>query len=90
MLFPQVSDDDGNPAKFFRTAHKCDAFSYCIFASEAIIQNINLNIDPERRHYLLDASFKVCPLGEFNHFLIIHIEYMETVNGFKQNTFVQK
>lgn len=50
------------------------------------MQNINLNIDPERRHYLLDASLKVCPLGEFNHFLIIHIEYMETVNIFNQNT----
>lgn len=78
-----INDSDDVPSTsrkpFFRFVHKCDTFSYCVFASQAIINKIEQNIDVQRRHYLMDATFKVVPLGEFNQFLIIHIEYMEMV-----------
>lgn len=61
------------PTKFYRCVHKCDSFSYCIFASPSIIYHIEREIDVKRRNYLLDATFKVVPLGEFNQLLIIHI-----------------
>lgn len=33
----------------------------------------------DRRNYFMDATFKVCPYGEFKQLLIIYIEYMEQV-----------
>lgn len=72
-------EDGGTPLQFYRSTYVCDDFSYCIFASESVIRNIAANISVERRNYLMDATFKVCPMGEFTQFLIIHVEYMETV-----------
>lgn len=79
-LFIQFDSGNDNPYRFYRGVYRSDAFSYCVFASEAIIRMIDANIEVQRRNYLLDATFKVCPLGEFNQFLIIHIEYMQAVS----------
>lgn len=61
------------PTKFYRSVYKCEAFSYCIFASPSIMHNIEREIAVQRRHYLMDATFKVVSLGEFNQLLIIHV-----------------
>ena len=44
------------------------------------IQNIINNIRVNDRQYLMDATFKVCPNGEFKQLLIIYIEYIESVS----------
>lgn len=68
-----------SPNVFFKTVFTSKSFSYCIFASDAIIRNINEYIAIDRRNYFMDATFKVCPYGEFTQLLIIYVEYMEQV-----------
>lgn len=88
VYFLHIQFDSGNddPYRFYRGVYRSNAtkrsktFSYCVFASEAIIRMIDANVEVQRRNYFLDATFKVCPLGKFNQFLIIYIEYMETVS----------
>lgn len=64
---------------FFRGIHVSAEFSYAVFASQGIIDLINQNIAVQRRKYSMDATFKICPLGEFRQFLVIYIEYIESV-----------
>lgn len=64
---------------FFRGVHVGDEFSYAVFASQRIIELIEHNIVVPRRKYLMDATFKICPYGEFKQLLVIHIEYIESV-----------
>lgn len=68
--------------RFFKYAHSSKDFQYCVFASQNIIDGIKKNIPLRRRKYLIDATFKVCPYGAFNQFLIIHIEHLEEVSRF--------
>lgn len=65
---------------FFKYAYESKAFSYCIFASDNIISAIEKHIPVERRKYLMDATFKVCPYGIFNQLLIVYIEYLGEVS----------
>lgn len=65
---------------FFRGVHIGADFSYAVFASQSIIEMIEKYITVDRRRYLMDATFKICPLGEFTQFLIIQIECIESVN----------
>lgn len=65
---------------FFQYAHHSKAFDYCIFASLNIINGIKEKIPVERRQYLMDATFKVCPFGSYNQLLIIHVEHLEEVS----------
>lgn len=69
-------------AEFFKHAYESKEFSYCIFASDNIINKIKLNITINRRKYLLDATLKVCPFGVFNQLLIIYVEYLGEVNDY--------
>lgn len=49
----------------------------CTFlASETIIDMIKENIEPERRKYMMDATFKIVPVGVFKQLLIIYVEYL--------------
>lgn len=64
---------------FFRGVHISDEFSYAVFASQRIIESIEKNITVLQRKYLMDATFKICPYGQFNQFLVIYIEHIETV-----------
>lgn len=64
---------------FFRTAYACALFEYCIFASDDIVKRILADIPKDRRNYLMDATFKICPHGVFKQLLIIHICYLEKV-----------
>lgn len=66
---------------FFRGVHVGTEFSYVVFASQKIIELIEKNIVVDRRKYMMDATFKICPYGEFTQFLVIHIEYIESVKS---------
>lgn len=65
---------------FYKNVFSSEQFSYCVFASDVIIDGIK-TIPVERRHYLMDATFKVCPFGEFKQLLIIYIGYLERVSN---------
>lgn len=71
-----------NPKQFFKKLHESETFSYCIFASEKTITLMEKNINPANRHFLIDATFKVCPFGAFKQLLIIYIKYMQKVRQF--------
>lgn len=71
--------DELTSNRFFKYAHSSKDFEYCVFASDNIIEGIKKNIPVERRKFLLDATFKVCPYGKFNQFLIIYVEHLEEV-----------
>lgn len=43
---------------------------------------IEKHIEVNKRHYLLDATFKVVPVGPFNQFLIFYVNYIEKVRIF--------
>lgn len=66
---------------FYKQTYECKEFSYCIFASDNIINGIISNIPIDRRHYLMDATFKVVPFSPFRQLLIIYVEYRSNVNA---------
>lgn len=77
LMFGMTKAD---PSKeFFKTVFQCDTFSYCVFASEKVITLMDCHLPKAERHFLVDATFKVCPFGAFKQLLIIYIKYMEKV-----------
>lgn len=63
--------------RFFKTAFQCDEFSYCLFASDTIVDRVSNRIPVDQRVFLMDATFKIVPFGQFNQILIIYAAYME-------------
>lgn len=53
---------------------------FTVFASFQAIKMIEKNIPLDERRYLLDATFKVKPLGDYYQVLIIHIELKNDVS----------
>lgn len=53
-------------------------YAFHVFASFAVIDQIKKNIEPGKRRYLMDGTFKVVP-REFSQLLIISIEYKHLV-----------
>lgn len=51
-------------------------FTFVIFLHN-IIDGIQAHIPIERRRFLIDVTFKVCPYGPFNRFLIIYVDHLE-------------
>lgn len=49
--------------EFFKYAYSSKDFQYAVFASDNIIDGIKKHIPKDRRRYLIDATFKVCPYG---------------------------
>lgn len=64
---------------FYRTCFTSPSFSYCVFASQRIIDVIQSHLPPNQRDYYLDGTFKVVPFGEFNQLIIVHIEFYSKV-----------
>lgn len=67
---------------FYKGLHedKSRGFAFCVFASDNIINLINEHISIAERNYLMDATFKVCPVGPFAQLLIIYLEYCNDVS----------
>lgn len=74
--------ENGTTEKFFDTAVETENFSYCVFSSKKIISMINDRIKPEKRHILLDGTFRTCPLGSFKQLLIIYVRVDHQVSIF--------
>lgn len=74
-----ITANNEEPTQFFRKVFISETFSYCVFASQPIIDRITEHIPAGRRNFYLDATFKVVPFGEFNQLLIIHVEYFDKV-----------
>lgn len=55
-------------------------YTFCIFASFAIINMVKHNINPQKRHYLIDGTFKTVP-RTFYQLLIVSIEFKNDVSS---------
>lgn len=74
--------DGDQPNILLKHVNDDENVAYCLFASDKIINKIKANIAVDRRHLLMDATFKVCPFGSFKQLLIIYIGYMDKVTEF--------
>lgn len=66
-------------SQFYKGSYSCDDFSYSYFASDHVMDNIRINIPENQRAFLMDATFKICPMGEFYQFLVIYIGFCDQV-----------
>lgn len=82
QAFGYAFGSEGTKEIFFDAAIQENDFSYCIFSSKKMIELINTRIQPKKRHILLDATFKTCPLGPFTQLLIIYIRVDHQVSAF--------
>lgn len=72
----------GSDDKFFDAAIETNDFSYCVFSSKKIINLINTRRAPNKRHILLDATFKTVPFGPFKQLLIFYVRIDHQVRTF--------
>lgn len=68
--------------EFYNGIVQNEQYSFCVFSSKHIMNMIENHIEVDRRHYLLDATFKVVPVGPFNQFLIFYVNYIQKVSEF--------
>lgn len=82
---PEILKSFGNAygieEKFFDAAVETDNFSYCIFSSKKMINLINTRIAPNKRHILLDATFRTVPFGPFTQLLIFYVRVDHQVSS---------
>lgn len=64
--------DKNQPEKFFDFAVKKETHSFCVFSSKKIIRLVLEHVPVPDRHILMDATFKIVPIGEFSQLLILY------------------
>lgn len=64
------------PYEFYKGTLVQSNFECTFFSSESIINNIKTHIPKGKRHYFLDATFKIVPFGTFKQILILYVEYL--------------
>lgn len=76
------TDHEDHREIFFDHLHQSTDFSYCVFSSKKIIEFIRCKSEIGERNYLIDATFKVVPIGTFKQLLVIHYMKFDTVHPF--------
>lgn len=61
---------------FYRKTYSNSQFAYCIFASKPIVDKV-AELEPHRRHFFMDGTFRVVPYGDFSQLLVIHAAFFE-------------
>lgn len=61
--------------KFFHGTFSNESFSFFVFASINTIKLIQQNTQPRNLTILMDGTFKVVPISNFNQLLIIYAQY---------------
>lgn len=76
---------DGQPGQprsmFFKRAYECEAYAYCIFASDDVIKALQQNSQGTTRKLFADATFKICPVGKFTQVLILFADLLGHVRN---------
>lgn len=57
----------------------------CFFSSEKSIKLVKENLEPNERFFIMDATFRITPHGEFQQVLIIHVQFGIKVSVFHMN-----
>lgn len=71
-----------NNYRFFDAAIETAEYSFSVFSSKATIELIKTNIPPAERHILMDATFRIVPVGPFKQLLILYVRKQKQVSGF--------
>lgn len=61
---------------FFDDAFERNGCKFCVFSSKHAIDLYN-KFEPDRQHLMLDATFKVCPIGPFRQLWIFYAAYID-------------
>lgn len=64
---------------FYNGLIETPTYSFCVFSSKMSINLMQSHIPIERRHILMDATFKIVPIGPFNQLLIIYVNCIKKV-----------
>lgn len=64
------------PSAFYRKTFANEKFAYCIFASQFICDKV-AELDEDRRHFLMDGTFRVVPYGDFKQLLVMHATFFD-------------
>lgn len=59
-----------DPERLFDGAIRKETHSFCVFSSKKIIKMVEENVD--EYHVLMDATFKIVPIGQFQQLLILY------------------
>lgn len=73
-----LRDENEATTPLFKHAFECEAYSFCVFASDDIINIIKAKI-PAERNFFLDGTFKICPNGIFKQLLVISVDISSQV-----------
>lgn len=64
---------------FYSGAIETDKFSYCVFSSPKTVQLVEQHIPIAKRDILMDATFRIVPVGPFKQLLIFYIRSYKKV-----------
>ncbi|XP_017466766.1 PREDICTED: uncharacterized protein LOC108359419 [Rhagoletis zephyria] len=67
---------------FFDTCIETATHSFRVFSSKYSVSLIKSHIEPNRKHDMVNATFKVVPVDPFNQLLIIYVCYIKSVFPF--------
>lgn len=65
---------------FFDGVVERETYSFCVFSSKSAVSLIQQHIEPQRRNFMVDGTFAVCPVGPFTQLLIIFAAYIKCVS----------
>ncbi|XP_055306512.1 uncharacterized protein LOC129570813, partial [Sitodiplosis mosellana] len=71
-----------NKYAFFDGAVDNGDEAFCVFSSKVSLQLIEAEIPPNKRHILMDATFRTVPIGPFNQLLILYMKRQKKVFPF--------
>lgn len=67
------------PFRFFDGTVETKDYSFCVFSSKATVQLIEKKIEISKREILMDATFRIVPVGPFKQLLILYIRKQKKV-----------
>lgn len=73
QTFDLKGDELPEKLRFFDTAYECKDYAYCVLSSKQTIELVENNMKANERHVLMDATFRITPVGPFNQLLILYI-----------------
>lgn len=65
--------------KFYNGAVETSKYSFCVFSSPKTAQLMQQHIPTAERDILMDATFRIVPVGPFKQLLILYIRYNNKV-----------
>lgn len=82
QAFGMSAHEGDKKCKFFDGAIQKKHHCFCVFSSKTIINLVHKHIPVDERHILMDATFKIVPVGEFSQLLILYIRIKYEVSNY--------